>query len=83
MSQRRQALLDVFDEFEEMALLFSSIPRSPAMWEEEDDDVNDLREGLVAKGFLEQDGYYYTTTRAGRDALIAYINECNDQDESD
>lgn len=75
ISQRRQAILDVFDVYEKMHVLFTCIPGSPALWEEDDDDeIDDLKEQLVEVGLLDFDGGIYTTTPPGREALIAYIN---------
>jgi hypothetical protein len=73
-AQRRQALLDAFDVYEEMTALIACLARSPAVWTDGEPDDITLYGDLEQRGLLQCTGEFYTTTEKGRAALIAYIN---------
>lgn len=80
---RLAAALDNMREFERMKILLNCLVRAPATEVEVDDAIYDLKDELEAEGLLEEaaGGGYYATTREGCDALIAYINGTDDEDD--
>lgn len=72
-AQRRQVVLDIFDTHEEMCILLACLARSPALWSDEDDEQDAIKDDLIDKGLLAYADGFVTTTPAGCAALIAYV----------
>lgn len=79
-AQRKQAVLDALEKHEEMLTLLDCLSRSPAVYGDPDLD-SEAQTRALEKGYLELDAGYCQTTKAGRSALIAYINGTDDEDE--
>lgn len=82
--QRRQAMLDAFEQHEEMHVLFDCLARSPSFDGNKVDEGQDpeVCDRLIALGLLADDGAgWLVTTPEGRAALAAYVNGEDQEDE--
>lgn len=81
--EKKEGLLSALRKHEEARILFECLPRSPAVWDNTDDfddDEYEIEEALKERGLLACSGGFHTTTEEGRQALIAYINGKEEQD---
>lgn len=81
LQDRKEAALAAFIEFERMQILFECLGQAPSFGDpDESDEATDIVRDLVTEGLLIQDNGtgYCTTTTAGREALLNYINDSNE-----
>ncbi len=75
--ERKAATIKAFEEHEEMMQLLNCLSRSPAVFDEgekPDNEDGSVIDGLIDRGHLRVVAGFLETTKAGREALINYIN---------